>query len=43
MDDNMDSNDEGMRKQILTTLKEMRAYNKPNVFELIKDDTDKGD
>ena len=38
MDDNMDSNDEGMRKQILATLKEMRAYNKPNVFELIKGD-----
>lgn len=43
MDENIDSNDEGMRKQILATLKEMRAYNKPNVFELIKDDTDKGD
>ena len=43
MDDNVDSNDEDMRKQILATLKEMRAYNKPNVFELIKGDFDKGD
>ncbi len=43
MDDNVDSNDEDMRKQILATLKEMRAYNKPNVFELIKGDIDKGD
>ncbi|MCP5381144.1 MAG: hypothetical protein H6912_02125 [Kordiimonadaceae bacterium] len=43
MDENMDSNDEEMRKQILRTLKEMRAYNKPNVFELIKGDIDKGE
>ena len=43
MDDNMDSNDDGMRKRILGTLKEMRAYNKPNVFELIKGDNDKGE
>ena len=43
MDDNIDSDDEKMRKQILGTLKEMRAYNKPNVFELIKSDIDKGE
>jgi len=43
MDDNMDSDDSDMRKQILSTLKGMRTYNKPNVFELIKGDIDKGD
>lgn len=43
MDDNIDSNNEDMRKHILGTLKEMRAYNKPNVFELIKSDIDKGE
>jgi hypothetical protein len=43
MDDNVDSNNEDMRKHILGTLKEMRAYNKPNVFELIKSDLDKGE
>lgn len=43
MDDNIDSDDDKMRKHILATLKEMRTYNKPNVFELIKGDIDKGD
>jgi len=44
MDDNLDADDDKMRGQILNTLKEMRAYNKPNVFELIKGDIDnKGD
>lgn len=41
MDDNIDAEDAEMRKQILNTLKEMRAYNRPNVFELIKGDIDK--
>lgn len=40
MDDNLDAADDHMRKQILSTLKGMRAYNKPNVFELIKGDID---
>jgi regulator of sirC expression with transglutaminase-like and TPR domain len=43
MDEKTDSNDEELRKQILATLKEMRAFNKPKVFELIKGDTDKGE
>ena len=43
MDDNMDSDNKDMRKHILSTLKEMRAYDKPNVFELIKGDIDKGE
>lgn len=44
MDDNIDANNDEMRSQILNTLKEMRAYNRPNVFELIKGDIDnKGD
>lgn len=44
MDDNIDANNDEMRSQILNTLKEMRAYNSPNVFELIKGDIDnKGD
>ncbi|MDG1859877.1 MAG: transglutaminase-like domain-containing protein, partial [Emcibacteraceae bacterium] len=42
MDDNMDAEDADMRKLILGTLKEMRALNQPNVFELIKGDIDKG-
>jgi regulator of sirC expression with transglutaminase-like and TPR domain len=42
MDDNLDAEEAGMRKQILSTLKEMRAFNQPNVFELIKGDIDKG-
>ncbi|MDG1438351.1 MAG: transglutaminase-like domain-containing protein [Emcibacteraceae bacterium] len=42
MDDNMDAEDADMRKLILGTLKEMRAQNRPNVFELIKGDIDKG-
>lgn len=40
LDDNVDSNDQGMRKQILATLKEIRAYNKPNAFEVIRGDYD---
>ena len=43
MDDNADTNDDAMRKHILSTLKEMRAYSSPNVFELIKGDIDKGE
>lgn len=44
MDDNLDAINDEMRSQILNTLKEMRAYNSPNVFELIKGDNDnKGD
>ncbi len=43
MDDNADSDDEVMRKHILSTLKEMRAHSTPNVFELIKGDIDKGE
>ncbi|MBT5073866.1 MAG: hypothetical protein HOJ34_01945 [Kordiimonadaceae bacterium] len=43
MDDNVDSNDADMRKHILGTLKEMRAYQSPNVFEIIKGDIDKGE
>jgi regulator of sirC expression with transglutaminase-like and TPR domain len=43
MDDNCDFNDKEMRKKILNTLKEMRAYDSPNVFELIKGDIDKGE
>lgn len=42
MDDNLDAEDAEMRKQILNTLKEMRSLNRPNVFELIKGDIDKG-
>ncbi len=34
---------ENMKKHILRTLKEIRSYNKQNVFELINGDIDKGD
>ena len=43
MDDNCDFEENDMRKKILSTLKEMRAYDRPNVFELIKNDIDKGE
>ncbi|MBT5185416.1 MAG: hypothetical protein HOH19_14085 [Kordiimonadaceae bacterium] len=43
MDDNCDFENNDMRKKILNTLKEMRAYDRPNVFEVIKNDIDKGE
>jgi len=43
MDDNVDTDDGEMRKHILGTLKEMCAYQSPNIFELIKGDIDKGE
>lgn len=42
MDNDKSLNDNIIRKQILNTLKEVRAYDRPNVFELIKGDIDKG-
>lgn len=40
LDDNCDFDDEGMRKRILATLKEFKAHDHTNVFELIKGDKD---
>ena len=40
---NCDFENNDMRKKILNTLKEMRAYDRPNVFEVIKNDIDKGE
>ena len=42
MDAHSDQQNPDMRKQIITTLKEVRAHQSPNVFELIKGDIDKG-
>jgi Trm5-related predicted tRNA methylase len=42
MDAHSDQQNPDMRKQIITTLKEVRAHQSPNVFELIKGDNDKG-
>jgi hypothetical protein len=43
LDNDINGKNENMKKHILRTLKEIRSYNKQNVFELINGDIDKGD